>query len=220
MYELDHEVCSETDNPVEADERRECIELLEAMLQWDEKDRITPSGILNHPFITRSYLNSSSPTSSCDEPKPSTSMSIMGKPADPETRSNLTGLPDEDSDLEEKNRENIKAEREKDGYPENIQDRKNSEDNKKPVKQEINECEDTKDSDDEDTEASVNHEDAEDIKDSGDDKDTKASDNHEDAEDSEKEQSKAKKKKNCFQRVFSWIKKKFCCCCCVSDVMD
>ncbi|XP_051814134.1 homeodomain-interacting protein kinase 1-like [Acanthochromis polyacanthus] len=63
-------VSSETDNPAEADERRECIELLKAMLRWDEDDRITPSGILNHPFITKSYLNSSSPTSSLpDEDK-------------------------------------------------------------------------------------------------------------------------------------------------------
>ncbi|XP_051810180.1 homeodomain-interacting protein kinase 1-like [Acanthochromis polyacanthus] len=92
-------VCSETDNPAEADERRECIELLKAMLQWDEDDRITPSGILNHPFITKSYLRSSSPTSSCDEPRPATSLSIMVKPADPKNRINLTGLPDEGSDL-------------------------------------------------------------------------------------------------------------------------
>ncbi|XP_051812321.1 homeodomain-interacting protein kinase 1-like [Acanthochromis polyacanthus] len=186
-----------------------------------------------------------------DEPKPSTSMSTMVKSADPETRSHLTGLPDEDRDFEEKNREKIKAEKEKDGYPENIQDRKNSEDNTTPVKQEINECEDTKDSEDKDTEATDHHEDTkdsedkdteatdhhkdtkdsedkdteatdhhEDTKDSDDDKDTKASDNNEAAEDNEKEQSKAKKKKNCFQRIFSWIKKKFCCCCCVSDGMD
>ncbi|XP_051804687.1 homeodomain-interacting protein kinase 1-like [Acanthochromis polyacanthus] len=51
-------LCSETDNPAEADERRECIELLKAMLQWDDDDRITPSGILRHPFITKSYLSS------------------------------------------------------------------------------------------------------------------------------------------------------------------
>ncbi|XP_051805840.1 homeodomain-interacting protein kinase 1-like [Acanthochromis polyacanthus] len=95
-------VYSEPDNPAEADERRECIELLKAMVQWDEKDRITPSGILNHPFITKSYLNSSSPISSCDEPKPSTSVFIMVKPADPENRTDLTGLPDEDKDREHK----------------------------------------------------------------------------------------------------------------------
>ncbi|XP_032374018.1 uncharacterized protein LOC116690906 [Etheostoma spectabile] len=51
--------CLEKDNATEADERWECIELLKAMLKWTEKERITPSGILNHPFITMSYLNSS-----------------------------------------------------------------------------------------------------------------------------------------------------------------
>ncbi|XP_071322644.1 homeodomain-interacting protein kinase 1-like isoform X5 [Trachinotus anak] len=55
----------EWDNVTEADERRECIELLKAMLKWDGKERITPSGILNHPFITRSYLNRSFHLSSC-----------------------------------------------------------------------------------------------------------------------------------------------------------
>ncbi|XP_044063986.1 homeodomain-interacting protein kinase 1-like isoform X2 [Siniperca chuatsi] len=61
----------EKDNPTEADERRECIELLKAMLKWDEKERITPNGILHHPFITKSYLNSSSHLSSCSEPSES-----------------------------------------------------------------------------------------------------------------------------------------------------
>ncbi len=54
----------EEDNMTEADERRECIKLLKAMLQWDERKRITPSGILNHPFIIESYLNRSSHLSS------------------------------------------------------------------------------------------------------------------------------------------------------------
>ncbi|XP_054860020.1 probable serine/threonine-protein kinase dyrk1 [Amphiprion ocellaris] len=145
---------SETDNPAEADERRECIELLKAMVRWNEKDRITPSGILNHPFITKSYLNSSSPISSCNEPEQSTSLFTMVKPADPENRINLTGLPDEDSDLEEKKkRENTETENKKDGYPENIQDRKNSEDNEKPVNKEISEHEDSEKNDtDENTE--------------------------------------------------------------------
>uniref|UniRef100_A0A672IKB6 Protein kinase domain-containing protein n=1 Tax=Salarias fasciatus TaxID=181472 RepID=A0A672IKB6_SALFA len=35
----------------------ECVALLKAMLQWDAKERITPEGIMNHPFITRSYVN-------------------------------------------------------------------------------------------------------------------------------------------------------------------
>ncbi|XP_034729334.1 uncharacterized protein LOC117945745 [Etheostoma cragini] len=51
--------CLEKDNATGADERWECIELLKAMLKWTEKERITPGGILNHPFITMSYLNSS-----------------------------------------------------------------------------------------------------------------------------------------------------------------
>ncbi|XP_051808250.1 homeodomain-interacting protein kinase 1-like isoform X7 [Acanthochromis polyacanthus] len=169
VYKLDSldemkTVYSETDNPAEADERRECIELLKAMLQWNEDDRITPSGILNHPFITKSYLNSSSPTRSCDEPKPSTSKFIMVKPADPENRINLTGLPDEDDDLKSSEHE---------------------------------------DSDDADT-----AEDTEDSKDGYDDEDTEVN-----------EEQRKTMKKNCFQRVFSWIKKKFCCCC-VSDVMN
>ncbi|GAA6215436.1 homeodomain-interacting protein kinase 1-like isoform X1 [Lates japonicus] len=50
----------ERDNETEADERRECTELLKAMLTWDERERITPAGILHHPFITKSFLNSSS----------------------------------------------------------------------------------------------------------------------------------------------------------------
>ncbi|XP_047425238.1 homeodomain-interacting protein kinase 4-like [Mugil cephalus] len=61
------------DNVTEADERRECIELLKAMLQWDEKDRITPRDILNHPFITKSYLSSPADLKPCDEPEPTTS---------------------------------------------------------------------------------------------------------------------------------------------------
>ena len=36
-------------------EREQCLELVKAMLQWDEKDRITPVEILNHPFITMNY---------------------------------------------------------------------------------------------------------------------------------------------------------------------
>lgn len=48
----------ERDNVTEADERRDCIELLKAMLKWDERERIIPSGILSHPFITQSYLHS------------------------------------------------------------------------------------------------------------------------------------------------------------------
>ncbi|XP_051808128.1 homeodomain-interacting protein kinase 1-like [Acanthochromis polyacanthus] len=101
-----------------------------------------------------------------DEPRPSTSLSITFNPADPENKMNLPGLPDseyeesedssdyidtdynEDSDVEEeKYRENIKAETEKD-----------------PVNKEINDYEDI---DDADTAA-----DTEDSKDSHDDEDT------------------------------------------------
>ncbi|XP_047457550.1 homeodomain-interacting protein kinase 1-like [Mugil cephalus] len=70
----------ERDNPREEDERRECVELLKAMLQWDEKDRITPSGILKHPFITKSYLNNTSTLSgpsSSNQPEATTSQSQM-----------------------------------------------------------------------------------------------------------------------------------------------
>ncbi|XP_008421938.1 homeodomain-interacting protein kinase 2-like [Poecilia reticulata] len=35
------------------EERRECIALMRAMLQWDAKKRITPKGILRHSFIVR-----------------------------------------------------------------------------------------------------------------------------------------------------------------------
>ncbi|XP_059196235.1 homeodomain-interacting protein kinase 1-like [Centropristis striata] len=49
----------EENNETEAEDREQCIELLKAMLTWDEKERITPDEILNHPFITKSYLRSS-----------------------------------------------------------------------------------------------------------------------------------------------------------------
>ncbi|GAA6221704.1 homeodomain-interacting protein kinase 2-like isoform X1 [Lates japonicus] len=41
---------------VEADEKKECIDLLKAMLQMDADKRITPSQVLTHPFITRGTL--------------------------------------------------------------------------------------------------------------------------------------------------------------------
>ncbi|XP_047450729.1 homeodomain-interacting protein kinase 1-like [Mugil cephalus] len=114
----------ETDNATEADERKQCIELLKAMLQWDEKDRITPSGILNHPFITKSYLNSSPHLSPCNESEATTSQDqtvskeiktmtndeettsetlppgvILVRPADPENRISLGDTLQEDTDL-------------------------------------------------------------------------------------------------------------------------
>ncbi|XP_028290921.1 homeodomain-interacting protein kinase 2-like [Gouania willdenowi] len=51
-------------------ERIECIKLLKAMLHWDAKKRITPMGILNHPFITKSYIKEDSSTE--DEKKKET----------------------------------------------------------------------------------------------------------------------------------------------------
>ncbi|XP_037621994.1 homeodomain-interacting protein kinase 2-like isoform X2 [Sebastes umbrosus] len=50
----------ENNNKTEADERRESTELLKEMFKWDGRLRITPKAILNHPFITKSYLNCSS----------------------------------------------------------------------------------------------------------------------------------------------------------------
>ncbi|XP_054860021.1 dual specificity tyrosine-phosphorylation-regulated kinase 4-like [Amphiprion ocellaris] len=107
----------------------ECIELLKAMVRWNKKDRITPSGILNHPFITKSYLNSSSPISQ------------------------LACLMRTVTWRRRRREKNTETENKKDGYPENIQDRKNSEDNEKPVNKEISEHEDSEKNDtDEDTE--------------------------------------------------------------------
>ncbi|KAL7378125.1 hypothetical protein ABVT39_008887 [Epinephelus coioides] len=50
-------------NTVGADEKRECIDLLKAMLQIDPSERITPSQVLTHPFITRGTLHKNSDTS-------------------------------------------------------------------------------------------------------------------------------------------------------------
>lgn len=40
-------------NEAEAVERDQCIELMKAMLKLDPKERITPSEVLKHPFITQ-----------------------------------------------------------------------------------------------------------------------------------------------------------------------
>ena len=45
----------EEKNKDEAVEREQCIELLKAMLTIDPNERITPSEVLAHPFITRDY---------------------------------------------------------------------------------------------------------------------------------------------------------------------
>ncbi|XP_018558048.2 homeodomain-interacting protein kinase 1 [Lates calcarifer] len=111
----------ERDNKMEADERRECIELLKAMLTWDVKERITPDGILSHPFITKSFLNNSSNLSTCDEPRPNASQPksdtrevkktqdndnkafprgvILVREARPENRTPLTETLEEDTDI-------------------------------------------------------------------------------------------------------------------------
>ncbi|XP_044066305.1 homeodomain-interacting protein kinase 2-like [Siniperca chuatsi] len=47
------------ENSTDAADRSACVELLKEMLQIDPRDRITPSQILAHPFITRSYLSPS-----------------------------------------------------------------------------------------------------------------------------------------------------------------
>ncbi|XP_059188528.1 homeodomain-interacting protein kinase 2-like isoform X2 [Centropristis striata] len=44
-----------TANSAEAADRKDCVELLKEMLQMDPKKRITPSEILQHPFILGSY---------------------------------------------------------------------------------------------------------------------------------------------------------------------
>nr|XP_029137370.1 homeodomain-interacting protein kinase 2-like [Labrus bergylta] len=61
-------ICLENCKKRETVERRECIDLLKAMITWDSNERIIPTDILNHPFITMSYLDRSSHLRSCDEP--------------------------------------------------------------------------------------------------------------------------------------------------------
>ncbi|XP_059214849.1 homeodomain-interacting protein kinase 2-like [Centropristis striata] len=48
----------ERKNKSEAVERKQCIDLLEAMLNLDEAERITPIGILTHPFIAKGQKRS------------------------------------------------------------------------------------------------------------------------------------------------------------------
>ncbi|XP_030269661.1 homeodomain-interacting protein kinase 1-like [Sparus aurata] len=47
----------EENNPTEAVEREQCIELLKAMLTVHPSRRITPRQVLTHPFITKDYPN-------------------------------------------------------------------------------------------------------------------------------------------------------------------
>ena len=41
----------------EAQEWMQAVELLKAIFQVDANKRITPTGVLNHPFITQSYVS-------------------------------------------------------------------------------------------------------------------------------------------------------------------
>ncbi|KAM6994210.1 homeodomain-interacting protein kinase 3-like [Tautogolabrus adspersus] len=114
-------ICLENCNKRETVERRECIDLLKAMLMWDRNERIIPTDILNHPFITLSYLDRRSHLRSCDEPsgsatfKPNTSQAkertlcddssdktlssnvIMVRPADPRNTLDLEDSSEEDN---------------------------------------------------------------------------------------------------------------------------
>ncbi|KAL7378482.1 hypothetical protein ABVT39_014504 [Epinephelus coioides] len=76
-------------NTVGADEKRECIDLLKAMLQIDPSERITPSQVLTHPFITRGTLHKNSDSSATGGFHASETLPpgvIMVKPAPPECR--------------------------------------------------------------------------------------------------------------------------------------
>ncbi|KAF7218193.1 homeodomain-interacting protein kinase 4-like [Nothobranchius furzeri] len=69
----------EIDSTNEASERKECIELLKAMLNWDANERIMPSEILAHPFITVDYSrfsSSSLESISMLDPEPCTSRAL------------------------------------------------------------------------------------------------------------------------------------------------
>lgn len=51
----------ETVSDAEAQEWTQCIELLKAMLQVDANERITPTEVLSHPFITQSCVTDTQP---------------------------------------------------------------------------------------------------------------------------------------------------------------
>lgn len=55
MFQM--QLSEEIVNDAEAKEWTQCIELLKAMLRVDANERITPSEVLNHLFITQSYIN-------------------------------------------------------------------------------------------------------------------------------------------------------------------
>lgn len=56
-------------NNTDSVERDQCFELLEAMLKPDPNERITPSEVLKHPFITNSF--NSNDASGSAQKKPS-----------------------------------------------------------------------------------------------------------------------------------------------------
>ncbi|XP_049447254.1 homeodomain-interacting protein kinase 2-like [Epinephelus fuscoguttatus] len=85
------ELPQENLNMVGAEEKRECIDLLKAMLQIDPNERITPIEVLTHPFITRGTLHKNFDSSAPDGFHASTSETlppgvIMVKSAPPECR--------------------------------------------------------------------------------------------------------------------------------------
>ncbi|CAJ1081983.1 homeodomain-interacting protein kinase 2 isoform X1 [Xyrichtys novacula] len=65
----------------DANEKKECINLLKAMLQMDPSKRITPSEVLAHPFITNAKQSSDSRGSSgFNEQTPRTPLLTLVKP--------------------------------------------------------------------------------------------------------------------------------------------
>ncbi|XP_030267138.1 homeodomain-interacting protein kinase 1-like isoform X1 [Sparus aurata] len=78
------EIRLEENNEAEAAEREQCIELLKAMLQTDEDERITPREVLIHPFFTKVYPNNGAlaAASSLVRWKPMENLaSALGEPA-------------------------------------------------------------------------------------------------------------------------------------------
>ncbi|XP_034530940.1 serine/threonine-protein kinase ppk15-like isoform X2 [Notolabrus celidotus] len=82
-------------NYVDAEEREQCNDLLQQMLRWNADERITPSQVLTHPFITRGIFQQSS---DIDTVNPGTRQSE--KPGTPEkekpetTETEETGSPE------------------------------------------------------------------------------------------------------------------------------
>lgn len=55
-------------NEAEAVERDQCIELMKAMLKLDPKERISPSEVLKHPFITQNFDSNDASGSATQKP--------------------------------------------------------------------------------------------------------------------------------------------------------